>query len=76
MLKLIKLTILVPATNLVSERSCSTLRRVKTYLRSSVTQEHLSSGLFLASYKEQVDKRKLNEVANQLCFENEHRFYI
>ena len=32
--------------------------------------------LFLATFKEQVDNVKLVELANQLYFENEHRFYI
>ena len=68
--------LLVSATIDVSERPCSTLRRVKTYLRSSVTEEYISSCLILASYKEQVDKRKLVELANQFCFENEHHVSI
>ena len=29
-----------------------------------------------ATYKEKVDKLRLVEVANQFCFENEHRFSI
>ena len=41
-----------------------------------MTQESLSSYLILASYKKQVDKRKLVKVANQFCFKNEHRFSI
>ena len=44
-LKLVTLILLVLATN-----------AVKTYLRSSVTQERLNSCLFFATYKEQVDK--------------------
>ena len=75
-LKLVKLILLVPVTNAVSERLCSTLHRVKTYLRSSMTQERLNSCLVLATYKEQVDKLNLVEVANQFCFNNEHRFSI
>ena len=75
-LKLVKLILLVPATNAVSERSCSTLRRVKTYLRSSMTQKRLNSCLVLATYKEQVDQLNLAEVANQFCFNSEHRFSI
>ena len=75
-LKLVRLILLVPATNVASERSCSTLRRVKTYLRSSITQKRLNSCLVLATYKEQVDKPKLVEVANQFCFNNEHCFSI
>ena len=37
-LKLIKLILTVPVTNAVSEISCSTLRRFKTYLQSSMTK--------------------------------------
>ena len=75
-LKLVKLILTVPGTNAVSERSCSTLHRFKFYLRSSMTQELLSYCLIIATYNEKVDKLKLVEVANQFCFENEHRFFI
>ena len=74
MIKFFKLILLVLATNGVSERSCSTLCRVKTYLQSLMTQERLSSGLILATDKEQEDKLNLEEVANQFSFKNEHRF--
>ena len=75
-LRLVNLTLKAPATNAVSERSCSVLYRFKTYLRSSSTQELLSSCLILATYKEKVDKLKLVEVANQFCFKTEHCFSI
>ena len=48
-LKLVKLILTAPATGTVSERSCSTLHRFKFYLRSSVTQELLSSCLIIAT---------------------------
>ena len=64
-LKLVKLILTVRATNTVSARSCSILRRIKIYLRTYVTQEHLSSCLILATYKEKLDKLKSVEVANQ-----------
>ena len=38
-LKLVKLILLAPTTNAVTKKSRSMLRRVKTYLRSSRTQE-------------------------------------
>ena len=41
-----------------------------------MTQELLSSYLIIATYKVKVDKLMLVEVANQFCFENEHRFSI
>ena len=74
--KLVKLILALPITNAVSERSCSKLHRFKFYLRSSITQEILSSCLIIATYKEKVDKLKSVEVANQFCFENEHPFSI
>ena len=75
-LRLVKLILTAPATNAVSERSCSTLHRFKFYLRSSITQELLSSCLIIATCKEKVDKIKLVEVANQFYFENEHHFSV
>ena len=39
---LVKLLLLAPATNGIIECSCSTLRRIKTYLRSTMTQIRLS----------------------------------
>ena len=74
LLKLVKLILTIPATYAVIERSCSTLRRFKTYLGLSMTQELLSSCPILATYKEKVEKLNLAEVANQFCFENEHLF--
>ena len=67
-LKLVKLILTVPATNAVSERSYSTLRRFKSYLRSSMTQELLSFCLILATYNVKVDKIKLFDVVNQVRF--------
>ena len=75
-LKLVKLILLVPTTNVASERSRSTLCRVKTYLWSSMTQEPVSSCLIVTTYKKQVDKLKLVEAASQFCFKNEHCFSI
>ena len=41
-LKLVKLILLVPTTNVASERTHSTFCRVKTYLWSSMAQEPVS----------------------------------
>ena len=62
---------LVATTNVVSERS-----RVKTYLRSSMTQGPVSSCLVGTTYKKQVDKLKLVEAASLFCFENDYRFSV
>ena len=73
--KLVKLILLVPTTNAVSERSRKTLCRVKTYLRSSMTQELVSSCLVVTTYKKQVDKLKLVEVASLLFQKSTSLFY-
>ena len=75
-LKFVKLIFIVPATNAVSERSCSTLHRFKFYLQSSITHKLLSPCLIIATRKEKVDKPKLVEVAKQFCFKNENQFFI
>ena len=75
-LKLVKLILLVPTTNVASEGSRSTLCRAKNFLRSSMTQEPVTSCLIVTTYKKQVDKRKLVEAASQFCFSNEHCFLI
>ena len=46
-LKYLKLILTAPATNAMSERLCSTLRRIKIYLRSSMTQELLRTSCYL-----------------------------
>ena len=49
---LLKLIYVTPATNSVSERSASILRRVKTYLRSTMSQMRLNHIMILHTHKE------------------------
>ena len=42
-----KIILVMPATNSSSERSFSAMRRVKSYLRSTMTQERLNSLMIL-----------------------------
>ena len=72
----VKLLLLAPATNAISERSCSTLRRIKTYLRSTVAQSGLNHCMMLNTYKEALGELSLVEVANEFCRENEARVNI
>ena len=57
MVKLVKLILLVPTTNAVSERSRLRLCRVKTYLQAYMTQEPVSCCLIVTTYEKQVDKQ-------------------
>ena len=75
-LKLVKLFLSLPITNAVTEKLRSTLCCVKTYLRSSIIQEPVSSCLIVTTYIKEVDKLKLVEAARLLCFNNEHCFQL
>ena len=66
----------MPATNAVSERSFSTLRRIKTYLRSTMSQSKLNHLMILNIHQELTDGLNLIEVANDFVFEHEHRKQI
>ena len=59
------LLLVLPATNATSERSFSALRRVKTYLRSTMTQLRLNNLLILHTYKDETDSLDLKEVVNE-----------
>ena len=51
--------LLAPARNTISERSCSTLRRIRTYLNSTVTQSRLNHKLMLNTHKKALGELSL-----------------
>ena len=55
---------LAPASNANSERVFSSLRRVKTYLRSTMTQTQLENLMKLAIHKEIFDETDLIQATN------------
>ena len=73
---LVKLLLLAPATNAISECSCSTLRRIKTFLCSAMTQIRLSHCMMLNTHKEALRELCLIEIANEFCRINEARLNI
>ena len=72
----LKLVLVMPATNATSERSFSALRRLKTYLRSTMTQERLNHLMILHVHKEATDSMDLDTVANEFVSGTEHRVSI
>ena len=60
------LIIVMPATNAVSERSFSTMRRIKSYLRSTMKQSRLNHTMVLNIHKEELDILDMVAVANEL----------
>ena len=71
---LLKILMVAPATNAVSERSASQLRRVKTWLRTAISQERLNYLMLLSTQKEKTDELDLIKVAHDFCGRNRDRF--
>ena len=69
----LKLVLVMPATNATSERSFSTLRRLKTYLRNSMTQQRLNNLMVLHVHKDLTDRLDLASIVNEFIGESEHR---
>ena len=69
----IKLWLLAPATNAVSERSASAVRRICTYLRTRSSQERFNNCMVLSVHKDEVDKLNLIDIANEFCRESDQR---
>ena len=65
---LITLILVNPATNAVSERSFSAMKRVKTYLRSTMSQECLNSLMVLHVHKQQTDQLSMAVRPDQFNF--------
>ena len=71
--KLVTLILVAPATNATSERSFSALRRVKTYLRTTMSQPRLNHLMVLHIHKDYCDTLNLEQCANEFCANSEHR---
>ena len=70
---LVKLIVVSPATNAVSEQSASGLRRIKTYLRSTMSQQRLNSLMVLHVHKDKTDQLDLKLCLNEFVTGSEHR---
>ena len=68
-----KLILVNPATSAAGERSFSTARRLKTWLRSSMTQERFSNLTILNSHKDRTDRLSLLDIANEFKEQNGNR---
>ena len=60
----------------VSERSASVLRRVKTYLRSTMSQLRLNNLLILHAHKDRTDDLVIPSCLNEFVKGNEHRLHV
>ena len=73
---LLNLILVIPATNAVSECSASALRRVKTYLRSTMTQVRLNNLLILHVHKRIADDLDIAACLNEFVSDSEHRLSV
>ena len=73
---LVKLILVLPATNAVSERSFSSLRRIKTYLRTTMSQARLNHLMTLNVHKDYTETLSLVDVANEFISNHEQRLRI
>ena len=65
------LVLVMPGTNATSERTFSALRRVKTYLRATMTQQRLNHLMLLHMRRDR--SLSMTEVANAFVESSEYR---
>ena len=71
--KLLRLYITIPITTSTAERSFSTLRRVLTYMRSTMTEKRLNNCLMLHIHKDLTDELDINNIASTFVSANNER---
>ena len=71
--KLMKLFMVLPSCSCSAERSFSTLRRLKTYLRSTMTAERLNSVTVLHIHKERTADLNIDDLMTEFVSANDTR---
>ena len=71
--KLLKIYLTIPVTTSSAERSFSALKRIKDYLRNSMTQERLNHCMLLHMHREKTDNLDLIDLAKEFVSRCERR---
>ena len=71
--KFLKLYFVLPATVATTERSFSALRRLQTYLRSTMTSERLNAAMVLHVNKELSDNIRINKIMREFVIRCDYR---
>lgn len=71
--KLLQILLTIPVSTASAERSFSALRRLKTYLRSTMAQERLNSVIVLNCHKDLTDHIDLISVAQDFVSKHQAR---
>ena len=70
--KLARLILVMPATNASRERSFSSMRRLKTYLRNTMCQSRLNHVMLLNIHQEKLDALSMDDIAEEFIQGNDH----
>ena len=71
--KMAQFCLVMPASNAVSERAFSTMRRIKTYLRSTMTQNRLNHTMTLSVHSGKLNDLNLGEILNEFIDSSDRR---
>ena len=71
--RLIRIFLAVPMASATAERSFSALRRLKNYLRTTMSQKRLNHLILLHTHKDRTDLLVLSDIARQFVSLNERR---
>ena len=71
--KMLKIYFTIPVTTATAERSFSTLRRLKTYLRSTMSQSRLNNLFILYVHTVKTDELDLKSIAREFVSVNHRR---
>ena len=70
---LVRLLLVVPVSSAEAERSFSALRRLKTWLRSTMTQKRLNGVAVCHIHQDRLDKLDRKDIAQQFVQGNDRR---
>ena len=70
---LMELLLVVPASSATAERSFSALRRLKTYLRSTMSQERLNHVTLLHVHQNRLDCLDMKSIQTAFVSGNDYR---
>jgi hypothetical protein len=73
---LVRLLLVNPASSATSERSFSSLRRLKTYLRSTCSQQRLNHLAICHAHKDRLDEVNLNKLLAEFVAARDSRATI
>ena len=71
--RLLHIYLTVPLTSATAERTFSTLRRLKTYLRSAMMQKRLNHIVLLHTHQQRTDELELLQIAQDFVTRNSRR---